>query len=75
MWEETEVLGENPRVRVGDRHTLSHTTSADHGDRTRVAVVRSESATSTLPGHPLRYPDTFLAILAACIYLSTFGAC
>ena len=49
MWEETEVLGENPRVRVGDRHTLSHTTSADHGD----SVVRSESATSTLPGHHL----------------------
>ena len=42
MWEETGVPGGNPRVRVGDHHALSHTTTADHGDRTRVAAVRSQ---------------------------------
>lgn len=43
MWKEARVPGENPSVQAGDHHTLSHTTSVDHGDRTRVAVVRSES--------------------------------
>ena len=33
-------------------HTLSHTTTADHGDRTRAALVRSQCATTALPGHP-----------------------
>ena len=42
MWEETGVPGGNPRVRVGDHHTLSHTTTPDHEDRTRVAAVRSK---------------------------------
>ena len=42
LWEETGAPGENPRVQVGDQHTLSHTTTADHGDRTRVAAVRSQ---------------------------------
>lgn len=42
MWEEAGVLGENPSVQAGNRHTLSHTITEDHGDRTRVAGVRSE---------------------------------
>ena len=44
MWEETGVPGGNPRVRAGDHHTLSHTTKEI---RSRVALVRSESATRT----------------------------
>jgi hypothetical protein len=39
-------------------HILSCTTTADHGDRTRAAKVRSQCATTALPGHPLRYPGT-----------------
>ena len=42
MWEEAGVPGENPRVQAGDHHTLSHTTTVDQGDRTRVAAVTSE---------------------------------
>lgn len=42
MWEETGVSGENPHVQAGDHHTLSHTTTVDQGDQTRVAAVRSE---------------------------------
>jgi hypothetical protein len=33
-------------------HTLSYTTTADHEDRTRAALVRSQCATTALPGHP-----------------------
>ena len=42
MWEETGVPGGNPRVRVGDHHALSRTTTVDHKERARVALVRSE---------------------------------
>ena len=41
VWEEAGVPGENPRVQAGDRYTLSHTTTVDQGDRTRVAAVKS----------------------------------
>ena len=36
-------------------HTLSHTTTADHVDRTRAALVRSQTECVTTE---LRYPDT-----------------
>lgn len=36
------MSGENLHVQAGDHHTLSHTTTVYHGDRTRVAAVRSE---------------------------------
>ena len=47
LWEETGAPEENQRVRVGDQHTLSHTTTAhkttvDHGDGTRTALGRSQ---------------------------------
>lgn len=42
MREEAGAHGENPCVQVGDYHTLSHTTTFDRGDRTRVTAVRSE---------------------------------
>lgn len=32
----------SPSVKGGDRHTLTHGTTADHEDRTGVAAVRSE---------------------------------
>lgn len=35
-WEETEVPGENSRVRVNDHNTLSHATTADPEDGTRI---------------------------------------
>lgn len=38
VWREAGVPGENPRVQVGDRHTLSHNTIVDHADRFRVAA-------------------------------------
>lgn len=34
-------VGVNPRVHVGELHTLSHVTAADHRDWNKVAVVRS----------------------------------
>lgn len=39
MWEEAGVPVENTGVQEGDNHTLSHATSVDHRDRTRVAAV------------------------------------
>lgn len=34
MWKEAGVPGENPRIRAGDHHTLSHTTTVEYGNRT-----------------------------------------
>lgn len=34
---EAEVLGENPRLQAGDRHTISHKSTVD---LTRIAAVR-----------------------------------
>lgn len=42
MYEKTGAHGENQRVQARNHHALSHTTTFDHGDRTRVAAVRSE---------------------------------
>lgn len=42
MYEEAGEPGENPYVQVGDRHTLSHTTTVGYGDQTQVAAVISE---------------------------------
>lgn len=42
VWREAGVPGENPRVQVGDRHTLSHNTIVDHADRFRVAAEITE---------------------------------
>lgn len=39
VWRED---GENPRVQMGDRHTLSHNTIVDHADRIRVAAEITE---------------------------------
>lgn len=39
MCEEAGVPAENPRVQAGDRHSLSHTTTVDYGNRKRGAVV------------------------------------
>lgn len=36
MTEKAGVPGENPRIQASDYHTFSYTTTADHGDRTRV---------------------------------------
>lgn len=41
MWEETGVLREKPPGEASDRHTLSHTTNFDRGNRTYVTAVRS----------------------------------
>lgn len=41
MGKETGAI-ENPRIQAGDHLTLSHTTTVDHGNRTRVAAVISE---------------------------------
>lgn len=41
MWEETGVAGKNPRAQAENHHTLSHTTTANHGVRTRVAAART----------------------------------
>lgn len=41
MWEETGVAGKNPRAQAEDHHALSHTTTANHGVRTRVAAART----------------------------------
>lgn len=42
MWEEAGVYRENQCVQVGDYHTLSLTTTFNHGDQTWVPAVRSE---------------------------------
>lgn len=38
MWKEAGVPGENPRVRARDHRTLSHTTTVEYGNRTRIAA-------------------------------------
>lgn len=38
MWKEAGVPGENPGVQAGDHHTLSHTTTVEYGNRTRIAA-------------------------------------
>lgn len=42
LWDEAGVPRENPPLKAGDHHTLSYTATVDHGDRTRVAAVKSE---------------------------------
>lgn len=42
MWVEAGVPEESPRVQAFDHHILSHTTTVDHGNRTRVAAVRTK---------------------------------
>lgn len=42
MWEKDRVPVENSLVKEGDHFRLSHTTTVDHGDRTRIAAVISE---------------------------------
>lgn len=42
LWEKAGVPGENPHVQASDRHTLSHTTTNDHANWTRVAAVKNE---------------------------------
>lgn len=41
MWVDAGVPGKNPRRRPAGDHILSHTTTVDHMDRTRVATVKS----------------------------------
>lgn len=43
--------GGNPRVQAGNRNTLSHTTTTDHGNRTQSQPWEEKVL-------PLRYPDT-----------------
>lgn len=43
--------GENPCVQACDCRTLSHTTTVNHGDQTRVAAVRTSALSTTLLGH------------------------
>jgi hypothetical protein len=45
LWEETHVS------EWATNHTFSHTTTANHGDRTRAAQVRSQCATRTPVAH------------------------
>lgn len=43
LWDEAGVPRENPPLKAGDHHTLSYTATVDHGDRTWVAAMTSES--------------------------------
>lgn len=38
-WEKAGVPEKKPHVQADNCYTMSHTTTVDHGDQTRVAVV------------------------------------
>lgn len=42
MWDWAGLPWENPHVQAGERHTLSHTITVDHGEQNLRAAVKSE---------------------------------
>lgn len=53
IWEEAGVPGKNPRVQADAHHTFSHTTTVDHGDRTRSQRWEGSALSSALLGQCL----------------------
>ena len=66
MWEEAGVpaSGENRRVQAGDRHTLSHATTVDHGDRTWVAAAKCECIVDYATWTPYMLKTTRLSAIS-----------
>lgn len=66
MLEDSLVTGKSPRIQADDHHTLSHTSTADHGDQARFAGKRSEGI--------VHYTTwTFLLVEYHCFVYATFS--